>query len=353
MTTPPKSFVTNQRPAKKPTPPRVKRRRRLLWWTALPGLLLFLLGVHLAALNSNFADAMAHYEADEAARAYLEFGDMRSPNFVDPWKAHFNTGTAAYANDSHFAAASSLEKALESVPAEHRCDVQTNLSLTYEALGDRYRERGDAELEWAIAQAAAEIARAQGDPYDPDLFELDYNDEEITSADRFADADWLLYVSADYYAAAATALGDPTCQTPPSPDASPEEQEEHEQEQSQREAEQDRLEEQALETEQDRQDAERIAQGEDPEAGEDPEDGDGDESDGTGQDGEGGSEGGETEQERAAREEAERQDELDKRNEFAHGGGGDGSDGSGPDGDSEDGEGGEGPGGSGPPRSNW
>ncbi len=296
---------------RKVTPPRIRRRRLLFWLSVVPALIVFLYGVHFARLGAVFDRAMGEYTAGDYYDSYREFRDMRSPNVVDPWKAHFNAGTAAYRADSLFAAQRALETALEIVPEEHRCDVQTNLSFVYEAYGDLFDANAQEEYAWAVAQAEAEIARENGEPYDASLFELDYNDEEVTSAQRFDYAAFDFRMAADYYSLAADAINDPACQTPPEPDASEEEQEQAEQEQEQREAEQDRLEEQALEAEQQRQETERAAAGEDPsEAEPEPE--------------------GETEEERAAREEAERQQEIEQRNqdaqEEASGGEGDGGD---------------------------
>ena len=356
MTNPPESFMTNRRERKKQRSRRTVWRARIFWLSALPAFLLASLGWNLATLNADFARAMGHYEAEEWWDAGQEFRDMSSPNLVDRWKVHFNIGTAAYRNESYLLAEYALEDALALVPDEHRCDVQTNLSLVYEKQGDHEAERAQEEFEWAVAQAEAEIAREQGEPFDPELFQLDWNDEEITSADRFERAEYHQYFAAEYYAAAAEAVNDPACQQPPAPDASPEEQEEAEQQQEQREAEQERLEEQALEAEQERQDIERTAQGEEPQDAE-PEPGDGgagegdDEGPGSPEPGEdeqeGGGGDGETAEERAAREEEERQAELDERNELgqemAEGG----------EGGEESDDDADGPGGSGPPRSNW
>ena len=324
------SFNTAQRPRKPPTPPRIRRRRRFVWLSIVPAFVTFLLGVHLTALNGVYARAIGHYEAEEWWDAYEEFRDMRSPNMVDPWKAHFNTGTAAYRYEMYYVAERNLQTALPLAPEEHRCDVLTNLSLTYEVQGTEFDERADAEYERAVVQRAEEIKRLLGEPYDASVFELDYDDTEITSVDRFADASMDKRIAADYFAAAAAAINDPSCQAPPPPDASPEEQEQAEQEQEQRETEQERLEEQSLDADQDRQDIEREASGDPLE--EEPDTG-------------------ETEEERAAREEAERQEQLEQRNEDAKeeadSGGGEGTGDSDSDEDSETG----GPGS--PPVSNW
>ena len=327
----PQSFNNARRQLKPGTPPRIRRRRLLVWLSIVPAFVVFLFGVHFTALNSVYARGIAHYEAEDWWEAYTEFRDMRSPNVVDPWKAHFNMGTAAYQYEMYFVAERSLEKALPLAPEEHRCDVLTNLALAYEASGTEFDERADAEYERAVVQRAEEVKRMLGEPYDASVFELDYNDDEITSGARFADAAIDKRIAAEYFALAAAAINDPSCQSPPSPDSSAEEQEQAEQEQEQREAEQERLEEQSLDAEQERQEIDRVASGGEEEEQEQPE--------------------GETEEERTAREEAERQEQIDQRNEDAKEEAESGGDG---DSDGESGETGEedGPPGA-PPISNW
>ncbi|NLF06163.1 MAG: hypothetical protein GX593_14355 [Actinomycetales bacterium] len=320
--------------ARKETPPRVRRRRLLFWLSLVPAIFVLSYGIHFARLNATFARAEAHYAAGEYWDAYETFSEMQSPNIAEPWKAHFNTGTAAYREDLLFLAEVNLDKSLRLVPEEHRCDVQTNRSLVLEAQGDALVASAEAEYEWAVAQREAEIARLLGEPYDATLFELDYLDVEISSYDRFDRAARDQYLAAEYFAYAAEAINDPACQTPPPPEASQSEQEQAEQEQQQREQEQERLEEQAQEANEDRQEIEKEAASDpfepEPEPGEQPEPG-------------------ETEEERAAREEAERQEQLEQRNEDAE----EQAEGDG-DGEGEgDGEDGDGDGGGGPPVSNW
>src|SRR5690606_39837526 len=97
-----------------------------------------------------------------------------------------------------------------------RCRCRTR---RLEAAGRDYQERADEELAWAEAQFDAEVARLLGEPYDESLFELDYDDTEITSIERFELASWYQRSAADNFARAAAAINDPAYQTPPAPDA--------------------------------------------------------------------------------------------------------------------------------------
>lgn len=330
------------RPPRPATPRRIVRRRLMFWLSLVPAIFVLYYGIHLTALNATYARAKAHYDAGEYWDAYEVFRSMRTPNVVEPWKAHFNRGTSAYRYDMLFVAELSLEEAYKLAPEEHRCDVATNLAIVLEASGRHDEERAAEEAEAARVLREAEIARLLGEPYDPDVFELDYEGNEITSVDLFDRAALYEWMAADYFARAAEKINDPSCQTPPSPEASPEEQEEQEQQQEQREQEQERLEEQAQDANEERQQLERESKGDPLEP--EPEDGDG----GGEQPQDPGDEQGETEEERQAREEAERQEELEQRNEEAgeQAGGGGSEDGEG------DGESGEGEGSTGP-ISNW
>lgn len=325
------SFNTNQRTRKAPTPPRIRRRRRLVWLSIVPAFIVFLHGVHLTALNGNFAQANKLYQSQEWRPAYREFSLMRSPNYVEPWKAHFNTGTAALRDAWFNRAADALEAALPLAPEEHVCDVATNLAHVYAGIAEEYITRSDAEHEHAVLQREEEAKRLLGEPYDASVFKLDYDDNEITSAEWFEDAARSRDFAASYFALASAAINHPACQTPPPPSASSEEQEESEAEQEEREQEQERLENESRDANEERQEIEREASGtEEQEETEGPE--------------------GETEEERQAREEAERQEELEQRNEDAEEEAESGGDG---DGDSDSESDGEDPGSGGPPISNW
>lgn len=130
------------------------KRRRLLLWTAPLMLIAFLAALKLlsaVALNMAGSSAYDHANHNTAADRFeaLEFF-----NVVEPWKAHFNQGTAIYASGQFFLATQQLDVALDLVPkapqgeppGKEECDVRTNYSLALEGLGDESMAAGDPAM---------------------------------------------------------------------------------------------------------------------------------------------------------------------------------------------------------------
>lgn len=132
-----------------------RRRRRMLMWSAPLLLLALLVALKLlSAVVINAAGTSAYEDAahNTAADRFELLADV--VNVVEPWKAHFNTGTAVYASGDFFNATTDLEIALELVPrspdgeppAGPECDVRTNYSLALEGLGDEALAAGDPAM---------------------------------------------------------------------------------------------------------------------------------------------------------------------------------------------------------------
>jgi hypothetical protein len=132
-----------------------RKRKRLLLWSA-PLMLIALLAALklLSAVAVNMAGTSAYQNANHntAADRFALLGDFF--NVVEPWKAHFNEGTAIYAGGDFFGAKEELLVALDLVPrspqgeppAKEECDVRTNLSLAYEGMGDEAMAAGDPAM---------------------------------------------------------------------------------------------------------------------------------------------------------------------------------------------------------------
>lgn len=130
------------------------RRRRLLLWSAPLMLIAFLAALKLlSAVALNMAGSSAYEHANHNTAAE-RFEALEVFNVVEPWKAHFNQGTAIYASGQFFQATQQLEVALDLVPrspqgeppGKDECDVRTNYSLALEGLGDESRAAGDPAM---------------------------------------------------------------------------------------------------------------------------------------------------------------------------------------------------------------
>jgi hypothetical protein len=184
------------------------RLRRRAWWLVgtLPVVLaLVVLGVRLTAMVPLATFAKGDYDDGEHADAAGTYGSLRTLNLVEPWKAHFDTGTAqAAAGDvwNLAEAVRSLDEAYALAadePPEVRCMVQTNLALAHELSGDdemAFAERRTAELE-AVLEATA--ARDAGLPYDEDVLDP-FRDGVEPDPDELRQTaqDWYAYAERSY-----------------------------------------------------------------------------------------------------------------------------------------------------------
>lgn len=121
-----------------------RRRRGLLWWSLPVVILAFLVALKLiSAVVINTAGVSAYTNQNHNTAA-SRFEALEFFNVVEPWKPHFNSGTAIYASGDFFAATVPLAVALDLVPkdpqdqprGELECAVRTNYSLALEGLGD-------------------------------------------------------------------------------------------------------------------------------------------------------------------------------------------------------------------------
>ena len=152
---PPGEFKTTEeiRDAKFAEELRRKRKRLLLW--SLPLMLIAFLAALklLSAVAINMAGGSA-YENANYNTAEDRFESLEFFNVIEPWKAHFNQGTAIYASGRFFPATEQFKVALDLVPkspqgeppGKDECDVRTNYSLALEGLGDEAMAANDPAM---------------------------------------------------------------------------------------------------------------------------------------------------------------------------------------------------------------
>lgn len=155
-------------------------RRRRLWMLAatMPlALALGVLGTRFVLLMVATDRAEAAYAQGRYAQAADGYGSQTWLNLVDPWKVHYNKGTAQVQEGtpaSITAAIDTLERAYgltKSAHADVQCLVQTNLALAYEIDGDL--QTADAETAEAdrTALLGALADRTRGAPFDQALLD--------------------------------------------------------------------------------------------------------------------------------------------------------------------------------------
>lgn len=283
---------------------RAARLRRRTWWLlgTLPVVLaLLVLGIKLALLAPIAATGKDRYDGGEATTAADYYGIQRTFNIVEPWKAHYNHGTALARSEDSWAlhdAITSLDRAYdlaEDESPEERCMIQTNLSLAYEIQGDgdmAYADGKAAEL--ALVEEAI-TARDAGLPYDEEILDPygDGSEEPDPEELRQDVQDWYEYAEQEY-ATAEQIRGWPDC---------------GESEQTPEQEEQDEAAQQRL------QDKQQQAQDSQPEnqGGGDTQEGDGSEGDEQSEASGGEGSEGEDQQSQAELEEQQRQEELEQQ----------------------------------------
>jgi len=210
-------------------PPHLRRRRRMLRWSALPAVLLLGFALSLLQLGPQYAAARAAYDDDQWWDAIDLFERQDRWALVELWKGPFNEGTALLRADMPRSAVEPLDRALELVPDEHRCLVQTNRALALAGSEKERTERAEEQLEYAQAVADAVAAQEAGEPYDAEVLEPRYEGgDPPVVADELWYAAYLFREAADDAALLAEALADPACVPPPSQGGGEDEEEESE-----------------------------------------------------------------------------------------------------------------------------
>ena len=142
---PPGEFRTTQEIRDANFAARLRRRRKRMFWWSLPIVVIaFLAAVKLTSAVIINTAGISAYGNENHHTAANRFGHLEVVNIVEPWKPHFNAGTAIYATGDFFGATVPLEEALDRVPktpeeeprGADECMVRTNYSLSLEGLGD-------------------------------------------------------------------------------------------------------------------------------------------------------------------------------------------------------------------------
>lgn len=146
----------------RPANPRSRLRRMLLLAGLLPALLVAAYALKVVLMLQANASGRDAFERGDADAAAADFAGTRRWNWLEPWVAPFDEGTADHARGRYDDAIASYRAALEDVPHRDECTVRINLALAHEAVGDAALEAGAAEDALAAFQAGID-ALAAGD----------------------------------------------------------------------------------------------------------------------------------------------------------------------------------------------
>jgi hypothetical protein len=141
MMRPAPTLIRREPAPKKPAPPvnsrdRRERLRRLLWWSALPALLLLCLSAKLLSVGMLADTAARSFAAGDSGTVADAAAGLRIANFIEPHKAPFAEGDGLFLAGDFAAARQRFEEALSLAGTADECVVRVNLALTIERLGD-------------------------------------------------------------------------------------------------------------------------------------------------------------------------------------------------------------------------
>ncbi|GAA3222768.1 hypothetical protein GCM10010488_24330 [Oerskovia jenensis] len=195
------------------------RRRTLLLLLPCPLLIVALvLGTKLVFLPVIASYASGRYEASDYSEAATNFDLQKTMNIVDPWKAWFNTGTAHHRAGDDTTAISDLHRAYDLAEDEEplvRCEIQVNLSISYETAGDFEASMGEDFLSQKSALEEALAAREAGRDYDSFLIDPFGTGDELVPEDLQDQAtEWFSFAERSY-ATAEQVRGWPGCEAQP------------------------------------------------------------------------------------------------------------------------------------------
>lgn len=171
-----------------------RRARRILLIASIPFALAGLvLAGKLFTLSSVAGAAIADYDRRDFESSAARAEGLLSWNSFEPWIAWFDRGTARAASGFYNQAIDDLEYAFALAPADRKCEVAVNLSLSWEMLADSYQQRGffaGAQRLYETAEAVIDAAGQDCKPGNAPQNEQENRDpgEELSDAgDRLDD----------------------------------------------------------------------------------------------------------------------------------------------------------------------
>ena len=143
------------------------RRSKLLKWSAPFVAVAAIAAIYLLAITAIVIAGERNFASHSYASSVQQFSSLQNLNILERWKPYYNTGTARYASGAFFAASRELNTAMELVPkgtpeerGAEECMVATNLSLTYEGMGDEAARANDPAM--ALDYYAQALATIEG-----------------------------------------------------------------------------------------------------------------------------------------------------------------------------------------------
>lgn len=141
-------------------------KRRIAWGRIVVALLVCGISAGIAGLlfarQATNQSGIAAYEQGYWVQAHVEFASNTDWNLLQPWVAHFNSGTVQYQQANWASAEHDFRAALGLRPGGARCMISLNLAWTLEAKGDQQASSGLWDAAKASWQAGRDVLAASG-----------------------------------------------------------------------------------------------------------------------------------------------------------------------------------------------
>lgn len=142
---------------------RRKMLRRIFLLISVPFFIIIILfGAKVLVMTTHATESVNSFNEGDFAASTLAAAKQKENNFLQPWLAYYNSGTAIVGEEEYELGIEDLTKALDLVGDKiAQCQVRANLAIAYEKYGDEFTKNEntvDAEVQYALALEVIEQA---------------------------------------------------------------------------------------------------------------------------------------------------------------------------------------------------
>jgi tetratricopeptide (TPR) repeat protein len=149
---------------------RRKTLRLVLFLISIPFLcMITLFGLKVLDMTTNATESVNFFNEDNFTESANAADKQKENNFIQPWLAYYNAGTAMAGDKNYESGVEDLTKALELVGDKvAQCQIRANLAVAYEKYGDEFTQaKNTLEAETQYASALKVIEEAPQDCFPP------------------------------------------------------------------------------------------------------------------------------------------------------------------------------------------
>jgi len=146
---------------------RGKKRLKLILFSLPVVVFALFVAFKLMGLSITTQSAIQAYNVGDYEKSIERSESLLDLNIVEPWIPYFNRADAHAANEYYVDSVDDFEKALELAPQEKQCDIRINLALSWELLGDIYKDGGYFQGAVLLYETAEQVIADGGPECEP------------------------------------------------------------------------------------------------------------------------------------------------------------------------------------------